>query len=154
MKEIFYLGFFLALISAVAAGILAATYTLTADRIASDKRAEIEAAQKIVLAGAQGAVVQVSSEGYAGTIEMLVGINDLGQVAGVKITRINETPGLGSRAADPKFLEQFRGKTIKDKIEVKSDIQAITGATITSRAVSVGVKKALREFKDRKAQPK
>ena len=60
----------------------------------------------------------------------------------------NETPGLGDNASKPKFRDQFKGKKI-DSLEVTKEhsdtkhIQAMTGATISSRAVTRGVKEAV-----------
>jgi electron transport complex protein RnfG len=58
---------------------------------------------------------------------------------------MTETPGLGTKAFSPQFLGQFVGKSVKDPIKPKEDIDAITGATITSRAVCKGVKSALKK---------
>ena len=154
MKETIYLGMFLAVISAVAAGILGMTYVATYDRIAAEKQKEIAGASEVVLAGKNGKAIQVSPKGYAGNIDMLVGVDDAGIVTGVKIIKSNETPGLGLNADNPDFLNQFIGKTEKDKIEAKDDIQAITGATITTKAICSGVREALLKAKGSKAPPK
>ena len=162
MKETIYLGVFLAVTSAIAAGLLAMTYVATTGKIEAQKAAELKDSLKTILpeaerfvenkpgsfAGYKGATeagkcLQVKTRGYAGDIELLVGINNQGKVTGVKILKINETPGLGLNANDPKFLGQFIGKTRDDKLKAKEDIQAITGATITSQAVGSGIKKAL-----------
>jgi len=93
--------------------------------------------------------ITVTPKGYGGLIEMVVGINVNGRLTGIKILSHNETPGLGAKAAEPAFSGQFQQKDV-DKIVVtktkpteKNEIQAISGATITSRAVAEGVNTAL-----------
>jgi electron transport complex protein RnfG len=60
-----------------------------------------------------------------------------------------ETPGLGTGALKPEFIAQFKGKSVEDLVVVKlpteKNIQALTGATITTRAVTNGVKRAAEE---------
>jgi electron transport complex protein RnfG len=98
-----------------------------------------------------GLIVTVSSPGSQAPIKMLVGVKKDGTISGVKILSISETPGLGANAENPNyfvnkekkitFLSQFTGKNVaKDPLVAKQDIIAITGATITSNAVSKGVK--------------
>ncbi len=77
--------------------------------------------------------VRTSPTGYGGDIEMIVGLNDTGMVTGVEIINMSETPGLGAAAkGNEKWLSQFLG-------EGKEQLDAITGATITSKAVRLGV---------------
>lgn len=97
-----------------------------------------------------GYVVELASKGYGGDIKMLVGIDKDLSVTGVYLTGHNETPGLGSKASDDVFVNQYIGTSPKGGFSVvkgaaKSDaeIQAISGATISSRAVTVGVNDAL-----------
>jgi len=86
------------------------------------------------------------SNGYSGPIEMLTGISMDGVVQAIAILKQNETPGLGAKATEPEFKDQFKEKSaLAEIIVVKSkpaadsnEIQAITGATITSKAVTDG----------------
>ncbi|MFL0196515.1 RnfABCDGE type electron transport complex subunit G [Clostridium sp. WILCCON 0269] len=95
-------------------------------------------------------VVPAESKGYGGAITMLVAVTPDGKVIGFSIVSHNETPGLGANASKPSFSSQFKGKVaddltvVKDKSN-KKNIQAMTGATITSRAVTKGVKEAVQE---------
>lgn len=167
MKDMLYLGVFLAVVAAIAALGLSLTYTLTAEKIAESKTAELNLALRTILPEASnfekkddnmfigsdgkkliGACFRVYPKGYAGKIEMLVGIYSGGKVAGVQILAMAETPGLGLNAASPNFLDQFKGKRAEDDLIAKKDIKALTGATITSNAVSAGVKEALRKFRE------
>ena len=74
---------------------------------------------------------------------MIVGMNTYGKVTGIKILSMSETPGLGTQANTPEFIGQFLGKTIKSKLKAKQDIDAISGATISTQAVANGVREAL-----------
>jgi len=97
-----------------------------------------------------GYVMDVTTKGYGGAMKLTVGINTEGRVTGVIIGDNNETPGLGSRAKEPGFIDQFKGVTaaetlsvVKQNKNLDNEIQAISGATITSRAVTEGVQAAL-----------
>ena len=97
----------------------------------------------------EGYVVTVTDkEGYGGDIQITVGVTKDGTVSGVSILSISETAGLGMRATEAKFQEQYVGKTT-DKFYVSKDggegepIDAISGATITSRAFTGAVNTAI-----------
>jgi electron transport complex protein RnfG len=101
-----------------------------------------------------GVIFKVAPRGYAGVIKMLVGIDLEGRVRGIKILEQRETPGLGARITDEKFkntgrpfVAQFFGKAIADPLQPTKDIEAITGATISTGGVCNGVKQALVLFK-------
>lgn len=97
----------------------------------------------------------ISTEGYNGKISMIVGINQHGQLAGVRILSHRETPGLGDKVDINKsdWLLDFDGKSLlqptPDKWGVKKDggyFDQLTGATITPRAIVKAVRKALVYF--------
>ena len=89
-----------------------------------------------------GYCAEVKPSGFGGEIKMMVGVDHLGEVRGVNIVTMSETPGLGARANEEAwFLEQFKGKS--GSLEVGSGVDAISGATITSKAVTKGVNDAL-----------
>jgi len=91
-----------------------------------------------------GWCIQVQSNGYGGAITMVVGVDSELSVTGVSIVDMNETAGLGSKADSPSFLDQYVGRS--GVINVKSGdnaIDAISGATVTSKAVTAGVNAAL-----------
>jgi len=93
----------------------------------------------------KGYLTTLESGGYAGMIEILVGINLEGELTGIRILDHEETPGLGGEATKPEFYEQFDGIKVND-IKLKQDggeIDGITAATITSRAITKGVKEAV-----------
>lgn len=95
-------------------------------------------------AGEAGYVVEVGPNGFGGKIDMMVGVASDGTVTGVSIIKMSETSGLGDNAKKEDFRAQFVGKS--GTVEVTKDggdIDALTGATITSRAVSAGVTSAL-----------
>ena len=96
-------------------------------------------------------VIPSESKGYGGVIKMLVAVTPDGKVIDFNITAHNETPGLGDNANKPKFRNLFNGKKAEN-LEVTKDpsqtdkIQAMTGATISSRAVTKGVKEAVEQY--------
>lgn len=78
-------------------------------------------------------VVKSVPAGYGGDIEMMIGFDEKGLVTGVEIINMSETPGLGAVAkGNTKWLSQFMG-------EGTGELDAITGATITSEAIKKGV---------------
>lgn len=98
-------------------------------------------------------VMSEAPKGYGGAIDMLVAVSSDGKVLNFSITSSNETPGLGSKASDAPFKNQFSGKTAADlvvtkDVSKKNNIQAMTGATITSKAVTKGVKEAVSAVAD------
>ncbi len=95
-----------------------------------------------------GYAIPSSHKGYGGEIEIMVGINTQGEITGVNILSINETPGLGMNATKETFRNQFFGEVPENGFTAKDDpskqkIDALTGATITSEAVSQAVNKAI-----------
>ena len=91
-----------------------------------------------------GYCVEVVPSGFGGGITMIVGINADGTVAGAKVNGHAETPGLGAKAQSD-WIDQYAGVAADGSLAVTKDggtIQAITGATITSRAVTLGVNTA------------
>ena len=95
-------------------------------------------------------VVPGESKGYGGEIKMLVAVSSDGKVLDYSILTSNETPGLGSKAAEEPFKSQFKEKkadalTVTKDASNKENIQALTGATISSKAVTLGVKNAVEE---------
>ncbi|MBQ7954013.1 MAG: FMN-binding protein [Clostridia bacterium] len=90
----------------------------------------------ITLEGKVVYVVNVVTTGYGGEIEMVVGFNNRGLVSGIEIVNMNETPGLGANAkGNTEWLSQFMGKG-------QDELDAITGATVTSEAIQQGVNDA------------
>ncbi|MBI4845469.1 MAG: RnfABCDGE type electron transport complex subunit G [Candidatus Omnitrophica bacterium] len=90
-----------------------------------------------------GWCLKTQTKGYGGTIQLLVGVDQGKSITGIKVLEHNETPGLGSRMTEDSFLGQFKAKKLNNleltKIKSEDKIQAIAGATISSRAVTEGV---------------
>ena len=91
------------------------------------------------------AVLASDFGGYSGEIQLMVGITPDAKIYRAKVVKHNETPGLGSKAEKPKFIDQFMKKTAKDMVVNKDGgkIDAISGATVTSRAVCNAARQAL-----------
>lgn len=95
-----------------------------------------------VYKGEGGYVVATQTNGYAGPIAMLIGVNDDGSVTGLQIRNMEETFGLGAKAlTDWEFLAQFLHT--EGDAEVGVNVDAITGATVTSKAVTRCVNSAV-----------
>lgn len=96
-----------------------------------------------------GWCVSVTPSGYGGELDLMVGVFPDGTISGMKVVSLSETAGLGAKAAEPAFSSQFTGKpadgsltVIKSGTPKENEIMAISGATITSRAVKDGVNAA------------
>ncbi|MBR3640795.1 MAG: RnfABCDGE type electron transport complex subunit G [Oscillibacter sp.] len=95
---------------------------------------------------AVGHAIKVVASGSQGNIEMMVGVDAEGAVTGVSIVKNSETSGIGSRvmANENGVLDQFVGKSAADGgLAVGKNVDAITGATVSSKGVTAGVNAAL-----------
>ena len=96
--------------------------------------------------------LETYGKGYGGDVGLMVGINiEDGSILGVSVTTHAETPGMGAKAKeDPNFVAQFKGKPSQEAVKVSQDggqINALSGATITSRAVCTAATEAGEIFK-------
>ena len=184
MKELFKLTIILTIICALAATALAFVYTITKEPIAYQQRLKklkaIKAVQPdydnepdkqfvdiktgegdltrfyITTKGdtPTGTVFMVSAVGYGGTIDLMVGLNPEGSITGVQVLRHTETPGLGAKITEEKFLKQFIAKNLPDTNwslkKEGGDIDQISGATISPQAVVKALNGGLTLFTDNK----
>lgn len=166
--SIFQIAINLTVACFVSGAIIAGTYFITAP-VAVEKAAELKTqAMKSLVLDAQkfnpvknkkewfaaekdgkiiAYVVPAESKGYGGAIKMLVSVTPQGEIIDFNILDSKETPGLGDNASKDPFKSQFKGKESKDLVVVKDktkvdNIQAMTGATISSKAVTKGIKEA------------
>ena len=102
---------------------------------------------------AKGYVFQTEAKGYGGAVKVMTGISADGQITGVVILEHSETPGLGANAEKASFTDQFKqtapekGITlVKNKAPSDGEIEAMTGASITSRAVTNAVNEAITKY--------
>ncbi len=167
------IGLTLLVITALIAGMLAAVNMITKDKIGENQLSEQNAAIESVYGGGDISTEEVSGEfpenigkvlavtqngesagycfevntaGYGGNIKMMVGINADGTVRGIGIVEMSETAGLGSRISDGEYLSQYGGKSGTLTV---SDIDVITGSTVSSKAVMNGVNDALAVFAEK-----
>lgn len=174
MNQLARFGVMLGSICLAATLVLAVTYEITRPRIEAQLKKEENDALKAIMPSADsfaekstdgieyfearkagelvGYCVRVSGPGYNGYIRMLVGIDRSGTIKGMDVLEHYETPGLGSKIKetrhgekDPWFLKQFVGKQAAT-VTVNRDIDAITGATISSKAVTDAINKTAGEF--------
>ena len=94
-----------------------------------------------------GHVVVNTAKGYGGDISVMTGVDADGKVTGVNVLSHAETAGLGAKAAEESFRDRFiglvQGITVSKDKAGENSIDAITGATITSRAVTEAVNAAI-----------
>ena len=171
MKKILGLVCSLTVISGVCAGVLAYVDSITKDPIAKMKVQQEQSAVKQVLPAGATEVVEADgffvgmdgkndvigyaakgkdSHGYGGDIELMVGFGkDKKTVVCYKTLTANETPGLGMKLKTPEFSGQFAGKDGTSLAVTKDGgkIEAITSATITSRAVCKAIADAQSKLK-------
>lgn len=95
-----------------------------------------------------GYVFNVSNTGYGGAVSAMTGINADGTVRSVIVTSVDsETPGLGQSAkGNETFLKQFQGKSKQISTEKNAEIDALTGATITTKAIINDVNTAMKLY--------
>ena len=172
MKFILRLAVTLFLISAITAGLLAGVNSITAPIIEqlnvqkqidamSSVVPDADTAEQVEYTDPNGVILEVyetesayaikvaAPGGFSGAIEMMVGVDKAGNVLGISVINHGETAGLGAIAADKTtkgdaFRSQFAG--LSGNVSVTKDggqVEAITGATITSRAVCNGINAAL-----------
>jgi len=165
MNEAIKLGITLMSITLIASLALALTNHYTAPQIEMQKELAIkESLNRVITADSFsekngyydaydkdgkliGRVLKVEVAGYSSIINALAGIDLGNKITGIDIVSQQETPGLGANIEKESFLEQFIGKT-KEEMKIKKDngeIDGVTGATISSRAITDGVKKMIEE---------
>jgi len=92
-----------------------------------------------------GFAYSTAGMGHEGLINVMIGLDTKGKVTGLRIMTNSETPGLGSRIAEPAFTDQFKGLSLSDNVELTSKggkIDSVSGATHSSEGVVKAVKKA------------
>lgn len=165
-KEFIKLSAILCIITLVAALLLAGVNKITAPRIAQAEKNASMQAMKQILPDADsfeqmndnvflakkgdkriGFCVKVITTGYGGEISMMVGIDADATVQGIEILSHSETAGLGAKIVEEDFKKQFRDKNpqlevVKNETQNPSQMTAITGATISSRAIAKGIEQA------------
>ncbi len=166
MKQMIKYGLTLATICMIATGLLAVVNSFTKAQIEAQAQTEQANSLKEVMPDASrfepvktkeeidyykayadnntllGTAFKASAKGYSSLIETLVGMKTDGTIIAVKILAQNETPGLGTRTTEPAFTGQFKNQNINNL-----QVQAITGATISSKAVIGSVMKKGMEIK-------
>lgn len=155
---------------------LAGTNLLTRDRIAEAQAQKAEESRMVVLPGAEafeerdghyagtdgsgetvGYVFETEGKGYGGTVKVMTGISAEGSITGIVILSHSETPGLGANAEKESFREQYKQpvgnlaggiSVVKFQAPKEGEIQAMTGATITSTAVTNAVNSAIEQYQN------
>ena len=119
------------------------TYELKEDEFVADVQKGTDAN------GLVGWCLTINSKGYGGIVNFIVGVTKEGTVKAINILNHSETPGLGAKSTEPEFYTQFNDKdtlplkVVKGTASGADEISAISGATITSNAVTSGVNAAV-----------
>lgn len=172
-KEILQPALSLFLFCLIVTALLAGTNLLTKDKIAEQERLAEETSRMTVSPGAEsfaasddgtyylaqtggetiGYVFTTTANSYGGEIKVMTGISSDGMVTGVSLLSISDTPGLGMNAEKESFRDQYKkaapsgGFTvIKNGTAGDTEINAMTGATITSQAVTDAVNDAIAQY--------
>ena len=173
VKDALKMGIVLLVTCVIAAGALAQVYSVTKVIIEKNEKEAEEKKKRDVLPTAArfedkdingkkyilgydaeekivGGIYKAAPKGYSGPIKITVGVATDNSVTAVVITKLDqtETPGLGTNVTKPKFLNQFKGRK-GNELKLKKDsgaIDAITAATISSRAVANGVKDGWEQY--------
>ena len=172
LKEVLKPALILCVICLLATAALAGTNLLTADTIAQQKVITEQESRKQVLPDADsfeeadgyaigktgsdiaGYVFVTSSKGYGGDVQVMTGISTDGQITGVVILEQDETPGLGANAEKESFRDQFKqavpenGFTVTKSTAGEGEISALTGATITTTAVTNAVNDTIAQYNE------
>jgi len=90
---------------------------------------------------ALGYCVNLNAGGFGGDINMMVGVGRDGRIIGVSIVSMSETPGLGTKVNDKNYLSQYIGQG--SDLAFGTEVDGISGATVSSKAVLAGVNEAL-----------
>ena len=175
MKIYLQLGLILLAFCVVATALLAYVNTLTEPQIKKIKSREAEETRRELIPNsnfeevngeityyiakdkktgeAKGYVFTAEKNGYNGAVKTMAALDKDFKIIAIKVTEQTETPGLGTNSTQPKFTDQFKGKTSEQLIVDKDGgvppncIKAITGATITTRAVTNSLKEAIETLK-------
>ncbi len=96
----------------------------------------------------KGYVFTAQDKGFGGKITVMVGVSDQGEITGVKVTGHAETPGLGTKAMTVDYLAQYQGQVAVTRTNEPdmTQIDAVTGATISSNAIFRAVDASLAQF--------
>jgi electron transport complex protein RnfG len=171
MKNFLHLTMVLFVVCGAAAGALAFMNQLTKEKIVEQARLEKAMALKEVVPEADdfrevipnrvwdavkggektGSVILAVAQGYGGNIEIIFSVGPDNTIGGIKILNQTETPGLGARIVERPFLDQFLRKgpeaiTLKKDDPSMGSVDAVSAATISSRAVTNAVRSTLDSF--------
>lgn len=149
-------------ITVIAAAALAGIYNLTKDKIEEQKQQAEQAAKESVLAGdVNGTPIKVEVDGFGGKMVVMFGFAKDGTILGYKILEHQETPGLGDKAGAwfcnaEKPSQNIIGREATGNFTVSADggdVDAITAATISSRAFLKALNEAFAQFQSASAAP-
>lgn len=107
--------------------------------------------EEVYVANNKSGVVFTSiDKGFGGVITVMTGVDPEGKITGVKVTGHTETPGLGTKAMTEEYLAQYIGQSAITRTQEgdKAQIDAVTGATVSSDAIFRAINKALTQYSE------
>ncbi len=115
----------------------------------ADAANKITVTECYVAQNKSGMVVTAKSNSYGGDLIAMIGIDEQGAITAVQVTEASDTPGVGSKAQLPDHLNQYVNLTELTDVQVKKDanVNAVTGASVSSGAVHRCVYGALEQYK-------
>ncbi|MDD5923170.1 MAG: RnfABCDGE type electron transport complex subunit G [Clostridia bacterium] len=173
VKNVLFPVLSLVVICCVVSALLAVTNAVTKSRIEQNEAENSNAMRYEIFAEAKsfesqdsyyvalndsgdiiGYVFETVAKGYGGDVSVMTGIAPDGQIKGIRILSHSETPGLGANCTNEEFIHRYEQKipengelsVVKGAPSENGNIDAITGATITSKAVTSAVNIAISEF--------
>ena len=173
VKNILFPILSLVMICCVVSALLAVTNAVTKNRIEQNEAENSNAMRYEIFAEAQsfesqdsyyialndsgdtiGYVFETAAKGYGGDVSVMTGITIDGQIKGIRVLSHSETPGLGANCTNEEFMRRYEQKipengelsVVKGAPSENGNIDAITGATITSQAVTSAVNSAISRF--------
>ncbi len=117
----------------------------TIDGLVYDKAFETDGQNNLL-----GYIIKGEAKGYSSTVKVVTGLTTDFEIKNIEIISQEETPGLGANCENVEFKSQFQGISSPEEIAVKKDegkIEALTGATITSRTVTEAVRESIKKLK-------
>jgi len=101
-----------------------------------------------------GVALENKAGGFGGDVSVMVGFNVANDtLLGIGVTTMSETPGLGTKIAEPKFSNQFRGSSMDVELRSKDGaIDAVSGATVSSSAAVTAVQAAVKDYQALKTE--
>jgi len=125
------------------------SFTAFDGELAVAEPGKVEVTECYIADNGAGMVVTVSTKSFGGALTEMIGIGKDGKITGVKVTAHADTPGLGTKAHDASFVDQYKGlaEIVSTTAKDEAVVNHVSGAIISSNAVHYGVYAAMQQHK-------